>query len=186
MVEKFKQVVEEEIINQVKDEVKFVEEEISLVKEEGEAVEEELSHMKEDAKADKKGLNKKMEDLETKFHQLFTTGVIKAEETITTPSKVKVLERRYGDAHLHHVYQAQLRSRRQRFEETLQQYESDIPRIVNLAYPTAPAEVIEQLSISSFVDGLRDPEISQLVRLAIRHKTISGALAQALEIETAK
>ncbi|KAJ8914913.1 hypothetical protein NQ315_016067 [Exocentrus adspersus] len=95
------------------------------------------------------------------------------------------LERRYGDAHLQHVYQAQLRSRRQRFEETLQQYEADISRMVNLAYPTAPAEVIEQLSVSSFIEGLRDPEIGQLVRLA-RHKTISEALAQALEIEAAK
>ncbi|KAJ8914821.1 hypothetical protein NQ315_014833 [Exocentrus adspersus] len=56
--------------------------------------------------------------------------------------------------------------------------------MVNLAYPTAPAEVIEQLSVSSFIEGLRDPEIGQLVRLA-RHKTISEALAQALEIEAA-
>ncbi|KAJ8912664.1 hypothetical protein NQ315_008992 [Exocentrus adspersus] len=95
------------------------------------------------------------------------------------------LERRYGDAHLQHVYQAQLRSRRQRFEETLQQYEADISRMVNLAYPTAPAEVIEQLSVSNFIEGLRDPEIGQLVRLA-RPKTISEALAQALEIEAAK
>ncbi|KAJ8912007.1 hypothetical protein NQ315_003544 [Exocentrus adspersus] len=50
--------------------------------------------------------------------------------------------------------------------------------MVNLAYPTAPAEVIEQLSVSSFIEGLRNPEIGQLVRLA-RHKTISEALAQA-------
>ncbi|KAJ8913810.1 hypothetical protein NQ315_002716 [Exocentrus adspersus] len=57
--------------------------------------------------------------------------------------------------------------------------------MVNLAYPTAPAEVIEQLSVSSFIEGLRDPEIGQLVRLA-RPKTISEALAQALEIEAAK
>ncbi|KAJ8924575.1 hypothetical protein NQ315_000724 [Exocentrus adspersus] len=95
------------------------------------------------------------------------------------------LEKRYGDAHLQHVYQAQLRNRKRRFEETLQQYEADVSRMVNLAYPTAPAEVIEQLSVNSFVDGLRDPEINQLVRLA-RHKTISEALAQALEIEAAK
>ncbi|KAJ8916775.1 hypothetical protein NQ315_005780 [Exocentrus adspersus] len=54
--------------------------------------------------------------------------------------------------------------------ETLQQYEADVSRMVNLAYPTAPAEVIEQLS---------------LVRLA-RHRIISEALVQALEIEAAK
>ncbi|KAJ8915091.1 hypothetical protein NQ315_014346 [Exocentrus adspersus] len=231
--------------NKLKEFEEVVEEEINQVKEEVKAIEGELSHMKEDAKADKKEMNKKMEDLETKFRQLSTTGVIKTEGTVTTPSKVKVptydgkvswntylrqfeavlrnwreedkatsliaalrgealevlrtipeaglnyamltsaLERRYGDAHLQHVYQAQLRSRRQRFEETLQQYEADISRMVNLAYPTAPAEVIEQLSVSSFIEGLRDPEIGQLVRLA-RPKTISEALAQALEIEAAK
>ncbi|KAJ8910265.1 hypothetical protein NQ315_005001 [Exocentrus adspersus] len=186
--------------NKLKEFEEVVEEEITQVKEEVKAIEGELSHMKEDAKADKKEMNKKMEDLETKFRQLSTTGVIKTEGTVTTPSKVKVptydgkvswntylrqfeavvrnwreedkatsliaalrgealevlrtipevslnyavltsaLERRYGDAHLQHVYQAQLRSRRQRFEETLQQYEADISRMVNLAYPTAPAE----------------------------------------------
>ncbi|KAJ8916354.1 hypothetical protein NQ315_005051 [Exocentrus adspersus] len=227
--------------NKLKEFEEVVEEEISQVKEEVKAVEGELSHMKED----KKEINKKIEDLETKVRQMSTTGVIKTEGTLTTPSKVKVptydgkaswntylrqfeavvrnwreedkatsliaalrgealevlrtitetspnyatltsaLERRYGDAHLQHVYQAQLRSRRQRFEETLQQYEADISRMVNLAYPTAPAEVIEQLSVSSFIEGLRDPEIGQLVRLA-RHKTISEALAHALEIEAAK
>ncbi|KAJ8916460.1 hypothetical protein NQ315_014677 [Exocentrus adspersus] len=227
--------------NKLREFEEVVEEEINQVKEEVKAVEGELSHIKED----KKEINKKIEDLETKVRQLSTTGVIKTEGTLTTPSKVKVptydgkaswntylrqfeavvrnwreedkatsliaalrgealevlrtitetspnyatltsaLERRYGDAHLQHVYQAQLRSRRQRFEETLQQYEADISRMVNLAYSTAPAEVIEQLSVSSFIEGLRDPEIGQLVRLA-RHKTISEALAQALEIEAAK
>ncbi|KAJ8921702.1 hypothetical protein NQ315_010612 [Exocentrus adspersus] len=83
------------------------------------------------------------------------------------------LEKRYGDAHLQHVYQAQLRHRKQRFEETLQQYEADL--LLRLS----------NSSVSSFVDGLRDPEISQLVRLA-RHKTIHEALVQALEIEAAK
>ncbi|KAJ8915393.1 hypothetical protein NQ315_008280 [Exocentrus adspersus] len=58
--------------------------------------------------------------------------------------------------------------------------------MVNLAYPTAPAEVIEQLSVSSFIEGLRDPEIGQLVRLARHKPDISEALAQALEIEAAK
>ncbi|KAJ8912645.1 hypothetical protein NQ315_015157 [Exocentrus adspersus] len=192
--------------------------EVNQVKEEVKAIEGELSHMKEDAKTDKKEMNKKMEDLEIKFRQLSTTGVIKTEGIVTTPSKVKLfevkhwkhwklvvvenntrspnyatltsaLEKRYGDAHLQHVYQVQLRNKKQRFEKTLQQYEADISRMVewfiNLAYPTAPAEVIEQLSVSSFIEGLRDPEFGQLVRLA-RHKTISEALVHALEIEAVK
>ncbi|KAJ8915556.1 hypothetical protein NQ315_012440 [Exocentrus adspersus] len=191
--------------NKLKEFQEVVEEEINQVKEEVKAVEGELSHMKED----KKEINKKIEDLETKVRQLSTKGIIKTERSVAA-TKIKVptydgkvswnttipegsqdykavtsaLEKRYGDAHLQHVYQAQLRNRKQRFEQTLQQYEADVSRMVNLAYPTAPAEV-EQLSVSSFVDGLRDPEISQLVRLA-RHKTISESLAQVLEIEAVK
>ncbi|KAJ8913108.1 hypothetical protein NQ315_000565 [Exocentrus adspersus] len=201
----------------IKEFEEVVEEEINQVKEEVKAIEGELSHKKEDAKPDKKEMNKKMEDLETKFRQLSTTGVIKAEGTVTTPSKVKeggreedkatsiiaalrgealevlrtipegsqdsatsALEKIYGGAHLQH-----LRNRKQRFEETLQQYEADVSQMINLAYPTASVEVIEQLSVSSFVEGLRDPEIGQLVRLA-RHKTIFEALAHALEIEAVK
>ncbi|KAJ8921676.1 hypothetical protein NQ315_010585, partial [Exocentrus adspersus] len=173
-----------------------------------EAVEEEINQVKEEVKEDKKEMNKKFEDLETKFRQLSTTNIIKTEGSVaatktalrgealealrTIPegsqdykAVTSTQEKRYGDAHLQHVYQAQLRNRKQRFEETLQQYEADVSRMVNLVYPTAPAEVIKQLSVSNFVDGLTDPEISQLVRLA-RHKTISEALAQALEIEAAK
>ncbi|KAJ8913144.1 hypothetical protein NQ315_006062 [Exocentrus adspersus] len=176
--------------NKLREFEEVVENEINQVKEEVKAVEGELSHIKED----KKEINKKIEDLETKVRQLSTTALrgeaLEVLRTITETSPnyatlTSALERRYGDAHLQHVYQAQLRSRRQRFEETLQQYEADISRMVNLAYPTAPVEVIEQLSVSSFIEGLRDSEIGQLVRLA-RHKTISEALAQALEIEAAK
>ncbi|KAJ8910586.1 hypothetical protein NQ315_013555 [Exocentrus adspersus] len=220
--------------NKLKEFEEVVEEEINQVKEEVKAVEGELSHMKED----KKEINKKIEDLETKFRQLSTTGIIKTEGSVAA-TKIKVptydgkvswnmylrqfeavvrnwreeekatsliaalrgealevlrtipegsqdykavtsaLEKRYGDAHLQHVYQAQLRNSKQRFEETLQQYEADVSRMLLL-------RLFEQLSVSSFVDGLRDPEInSQLVRLA-RHRTISKSLAQALEIEAAK
>ncbi|KAJ8921196.1 hypothetical protein NQ315_013668 [Exocentrus adspersus] len=57
--------------------------------------------------------------------------------------------------------------------------------MVNLAYPKAAAEIIEQLAVNNFVEGLRDPEFGQLVRLA-RHKTISEALTHAIEIEAVK
>ncbi|KAJ8912157.1 hypothetical protein NQ315_006121 [Exocentrus adspersus] len=183
-------------------EFEVVEEEINQVKEEVKAVEGELSHIKED----KKEINKKIEDLETKVRQLSTTGVIKTEGTLTTPSKVKVPT--YDGKASWNTYLRQIEAvvRNWREEdkatsliaalrgealevlrtitETSPNY-ATISRMVNLAYPTAPAEVIEQLSVSSFIEGLRDPEIGQLVRLA-RHKTISEALAQALEIEAAK
>ncbi|KAJ8911631.1 hypothetical protein NQ315_015172 [Exocentrus adspersus] len=157
-------------------------------------VEEEINLVKDDVKAIKEEVNKKIEELETKVAQLSIEALrgeaLEVLRTIPEASPnyatlTSALERRYGDAHLQHVYRTQLRSSRQRFEETLQQYEADISRIVNLAYPTAPAEVIEQLSVSSFIEGLRDPEIDQLVRLS-RHKSISEALVHALEIEAVK
>ncbi|KAJ8915287.1 hypothetical protein NQ315_014795 [Exocentrus adspersus] len=95
------------------------------------------------------------------------------------------LEMRYRDAHLQEVYRVQLRSRRQWVEESIQEYEMDISRMVNLAYPAAPAKFLEQLTVSNFIDGLRGPEISQAIRLA-RYRTDSGALAQAIEIKAAK
>ncbi|KAJ8916404.1 hypothetical protein NQ315_014615 [Exocentrus adspersus] len=161
------------------------------LKEFEEAVEEEINQVKEEVKQFEAVVrNWREEDKATSLIAALRGEALEVLRTITEASLnyatlISALERRYGNAHLQHVYQAQLRSRRQRFEETLQQYEADISRMVNLAYPTAPTEVIEQLSVSSFIEGLRDPEIGQLVRLA-RHKTISEALAQALEIEAAK
>ncbi|KAJ8968447.1 hypothetical protein NQ317_004879 [Molorchus minor] len=68
---------------------------------------------------------------------------------------------RFGDKHLQQVYQAQQKSRNQRINENLQQYEADIARLVYLAYPTAPRDFIEQLAVQVFIDGipgrLRDP-----------------------------
>ncbi|KAJ8913755.1 hypothetical protein NQ315_002435, partial [Exocentrus adspersus] len=70
------------------------------------------------------------------------------------------LERRYGDSHLQHVYQAQLRSRRQKFEESLQQYEADISRngyLSNGTYPTVPAETIsEALAHALEIEAVKD------------------------------
>ncbi|KAJ8961340.1 hypothetical protein NQ317_005944 [Molorchus minor] len=76
------------------------------------------------------------------------------------------LEMRFGDKHLQQVYQAQLKGRNQRINENLQQYEADIARLVYLAYPTAPRDFIEQLAVQVFIDGIRDCETQQALRLA--------------------
>ncbi|KAJ8983618.1 hypothetical protein NQ317_004256 [Molorchus minor] len=76
------------------------------------------------------------------------------------------LEMRFGDKHL-------------------QQYEADIARLVYLAYPTAPRDFIEQLAVQVFIDGIRDCETQQALRLA-RCKKLNEVLAYALEFEAAK
>ncbi|GLV33336.1 hypothetical protein CBL_08606 [Carabus blaptoides fortunei] len=45
--------------------------------------------------------------------------------------------------------------------ENLQEFETDVTRLVRLAYPTAPDSFLEQLAVQTFVDGLRDSETQQ-------------------------
>ena len=94
------------------------------------------------------------------------------------------LENRYGDGHLQQVYKAQLRTRNQRANETLQEFEADIARMVRLAYPTAPDGFLEEIAIDTFVNGLRDSDLQKALKLA-RPKLLDEALAVALEHETA-
>lgn len=98
---------------------------------------------------------------------------------------VSALEARFGDKHLQQVYQAQLKGRQQKQSETLQEYEVDIARLVRLAYPTASEQILEQLSIQLFVDGIHDLETQQAVRLGNRN-TLTETLAYALQFEAAK
>ncbi|KAJ8958720.1 hypothetical protein NQ318_016448 [Aromia moschata] len=98
---------------------------------------------------------------------------------------VGALEIRYGHKYLRQVYQSQIKSRQQRTNESLQEYEADIERLIHLAYPQAPKEFLEQIVIQTFIDGLVDTEMQQALRLG-RHTTISDALIAALEFKAAK
>ncbi|KAJ8956131.1 hypothetical protein NQ318_016586 [Aromia moschata] len=86
---------------------------------------------------------------------------------------VGALEIRYGHKYLRQVYQYQIKSRQQRTNESLQEYESDIERLIHVAYPQAPKEFLEQIGIQSFIDGLLDTEMQQALRLG-RHTTVLG------------
>ncbi|KAJ8946043.1 hypothetical protein NQ318_005521 [Aromia moschata] len=98
---------------------------------------------------------------------------------------IGALEIRYGHKYLRQVYQSQIKSRQQRSNESLQEYEADIERLIHLAYPQAPKEFLEQIGIQTFIDGLLDTEMQQALRLG-RHTTISDALIAALEFKAAK
>ncbi|KAJ8953831.1 hypothetical protein NQ318_006681 [Aromia moschata] len=67
---------------------------------------------------------------------------------------VGALEIRYGHKYLRQVYQSQIKSRQQRSNESLQEYDADIERLVHLAYPQAPKEFLEQIGIQTFIDRL--------------------------------
>ncbi|KAJ8949727.1 hypothetical protein NQ318_005048 [Aromia moschata] len=98
---------------------------------------------------------------------------------------VKHLEMRYGQSHLEHVYHSQLKNRFQKSNESLQEFEADIARLVRLAYSSTPENVMERLAVQAFLDGLRDTETRQALTLA-RPSKLVDALARALEFEAAK
>ncbi|KAJ8936892.1 hypothetical protein NQ318_010919, partial [Aromia moschata] len=98
---------------------------------------------------------------------------------------VRHLEMRYGQSHLEHVYHSQLKNRYQKSNESLQEFEADIARLVRLAYSSTPENVMERLAVQAFLDGLRDTETRQALTLACPSKLVD-ALARALEFEAAK
>ncbi|KAJ8947861.1 hypothetical protein NQ318_010007 [Aromia moschata] len=98
---------------------------------------------------------------------------------------VKHLEMRYGQSHLEHVYHSQLKNRYQKSNESLQEFEADIARLVRLAYSSTSENVMERLAVQAFLDGLRDAETRQALTLA-RPSKLVDALARALEFEAAK
>ncbi|KAJ8951089.1 hypothetical protein NQ318_003787 [Aromia moschata] len=98
---------------------------------------------------------------------------------------VKHLEMRYGQSHFEHVYHSQLKNRYQKSNESLQEFEADIARLVRLAYSSTPENVMERLAVQAFLDGLRDTETRQALTLA-RPSKLVDALARALEFEAAK
>lgn len=50
--------------------------------------------------------------------------------------------------------------------EILQQYEADVARLVHLAYSTVLKEFFDRFIVQVFIDGRRDIEIHQTLRLA--------------------
>ncbi|KAJ8949007.1 hypothetical protein NQ318_005181 [Aromia moschata] len=95
---------------------------------------------------------------------------------------VRHLEMRYGQSHLEHVYHSQLKNRYQKSNESLQEFEADIARLVRLAYSSTSENVMERLAVQAFLDGLRDTETRQ----ALTPSKLVDALARALEFEAAK
>ncbi|KAH1010945.1 hypothetical protein HUJ04_000395 [Dendroctonus ponderosae] len=82
-------------------------------------------------------------------------------------------------------YKTQLRSKRQNNSETMQEFRADILRLVRLAFQSLPEEIIQELAVEAFVNGIYDSEISTHLRLN-HAKDLTQTLARALEYEAAK
>uniref|UniRef100_A0A6P7FRD1 Uncharacterized protein LOC114330302 isoform X1 n=1 Tax=Diabrotica virgifera virgifera TaxID=50390 RepID=A0A6P7FRD1_DIAVI len=100
---------------------------------------------------------------------------------------VSALELRYGSQYLKQVYQSQLKVRIQGSNESVQEYGAEVEKMARLAWPEAPEEFLHQFTIQCFLDGLRDVDLQQTLRLGRgRYQILKDAIVAALEYEAVK
>ena len=92
------------------------------------------------------------------------------------------MQRRYGNSQQHEKFKLELKSRRRKRDEDIQSLAQEIERFACRAYPRAPADLRETLSLHSFIDALDDPYLQ--CRLREREpSTLNEAVAAALRHE---
>ena len=73
-----------------------------------------------------------------------------------------------------------MRTRRQRYEESLQEFETRTDRLIRLAYTEAPEDFRKRFAVQTFIDGVGDCELQHVLRMA-RHRNRSEALVHTVE-----
>ncbi|GBM33146.1 hypothetical protein AVEN_83662-1 [Araneus ventricosus] len=97
----------------------------------------------------------------------------------------KALESRFGDSHLMQFYRTELKTRRQKPGESLQELAADVERLMSLAYAECPLDVWESLAAQYFVDAIRDEDTQHSTRL-MDAKDLKSSLAYSMKYETAR
>jgi hypothetical protein len=77
---------------------------------------------------------------------------------------VSRLSRRYGSKEQHEKFRHELRSRRRKKDEGLQELAQDIERLAALAYPSDPQVTRDRLGTDAFIESLMDPELICKIR----------------------
>ena len=83
-----------------------------------------------------------------------------AETTGSLSKMINVLKERFGEANQSDKYRLELKSRRRRPNETLQNLHSDILRLAALALPQLDHSARETIARDYFIDALDDPNIA--------------------------
>ena len=83
-----------------------------------------------------------------------------------------------------HLYQAELKARTRRPNESLTELGRDITRLTRLAYPTADMATRETIGINAFLDAIPGPAIEVRLNVLRGHpQTILEAVALAMEVD---
>ncbi|GBN14660.1 hypothetical protein AVEN_236484-1 [Araneus ventricosus] len=97
----------------------------------------------------------------------------------------KALESRFGDSHLTQFYRTELKTRRQKPGESLQELAADVERLKSLAYAECPLDVRESLAAQYFVDAIRDEDTQHSTRL-MDAKDLKSSLTYSMKYEAAR
>lgn len=97
-------------------------------------------------------------------------------------SVVEALRRKFGNYQQAEVYRARLKGRVRMKGESLPQLAQDIDTLVRRAYPSAPEDMVGELTTEYFMDALQNRELQLYVKQA-HPKNVKEALARALELE---
>ncbi|GBM66543.1 Retrovirus-related Pol polyprotein from transposon 297 [Araneus ventricosus] len=97
----------------------------------------------------------------------------------------KALESRFGDSHLTQFYRTELKTRRQKPGESLQELAADVERLMSLAYAECPLDVRDSLAAQYFLDAIRDEDTQHSTRL-MDAKDLKSSLAYGMKYEAAR
>ncbi|GBN30438.1 hypothetical protein AVEN_105882-1 [Araneus ventricosus] len=97
----------------------------------------------------------------------------------------KALESRFGDSHLTQFYRTELKTRRLKPGESLQELAPDVERLMSLAYAECPLDVRESLAAQYFVDAIRDEDTQHSTRL-MDAKDLKSSLTYSMKYEAAR
>ena len=114
---------------------------------------------------------------------LAVLGNLTAEKRTNYKALVSAFTARFGSTHQAELARVRFKSRTRGQDESLPELAEDIERLGRLAYPDAPDQMTDSLSLDQFVDALHDDD----TRLRLRQncpKTLREAVELALELES--
>ncbi|XP_075168511.1 uncharacterized protein LOC142240690 [Haematobia irritans] len=98
---------------------------------------------------------------------------------------IAALQRKYGGEHKQDIFRMELRGRVQKSNETLQDFATEVERLVLLTYPGESHPLVDRIKIETFVNGIRDPDI-KCATYASQKATFAETVTFAHAQETAR
>ena len=100
----------------------------------------------------------------------------------TTDSVIRLLQTRFGNELQAERFKAELRARRRKPGEPLQQLYQEVCRLVALAYPSSESSLVHHVAKETFISALDNASL-QLKLLEREPKTVEDALNLAVKLE---